>query len=98
HALAAEAALPARDDVLVVDVVGHLAPQRAQDRRGRPGDTGTETAAHVVRDHVRREQPPVAEVAQLAVERQRLLLEYVEGGAADLTPQPRLDGRRVPGG
>src|SRR5205807_3236529 len=95
-ALAPEAALPARDDVLVVDVVGDLAAQRAQDRLGGPGDARTEAATHVVGHHVRRKQHPVAEVAQLAVERQRLFLEHVERGAADVALQQRLDQRRLP--
>src|SRR5262249_25952851 len=95
HALAAEAALPARDHFLVVDVVGNLAPEGGQDRLGRPGDAGAQAAAGVVGHHVRREQDAVAEIAQLAVERQRLLLAHVERGAADLALQERLDQGRL---
>src|SRR5205823_2956139 len=80
-ARAAEATLPARDDFLVVDVVGDLAAQGPQDGLGRPGDAGAEAAADVVGHHVRREQHPVAEIAQLAVEREWLFLEHVERGA-----------------
>jgi len=97
HAFAREAALPTRDHFLVVDVVGYVAPERAQDRLGRPGDPGAETATDVVRDDVGREQDAVAEVTKLAIERQRLLLEDIERGAADLALQQRLAPRRRSG-
>src|SRR6266508_5727533 len=95
YALAAEATLPARDYLFVVDVVGHFTAQGAKNRLGRPLDARAEPASHVGRDHVGREQHLVAEVAQLAVERQRLLLEHVERGAADLSLEQGLDERRL---
>src|SRR5919204_6494116 len=41
HARAAEAALPARNDLLVEDVIRHFAAERAQHRLRGPPDAGT---------------------------------------------------------
>src|SRR5438093_7970013 len=67
HAPAAEAALPARDHLAVVDVVWHVAAQGVQHGLRRPADAGAEPAAHVRRNHVGSQQDLVAEIAELAV-------------------------------
>src|SRR5207248_10843302 len=77
HRAPAEALLPARDDLFVVDVVRNLPPQRKQDGLGAPFDAGLEAAAEVAGDHVRREQYLVPELPEPAARRERLVLEDV---------------------
>ena len=62
QALAAEAALPLLDDLLVVHVIGHLAAQGGQDRASGPDHAGVEAAALVGGDHVGRHDHFVAEL------------------------------------
>src|SRR6266545_7003962 len=64
HAGAAEALAPARQHVLVVDIVRDAALERGDDRARRPVDTLAQLAAFRIGRRVRRQQHPVAELAQ----------------------------------
>src|SRR5262249_11981877 len=83
HTCAAEALLPARDDLPVVDVVRDAALERGHDRTHRPFDALPQFAAFRIRRGMRRQQHAVAELAQRGIDWQRFFLESVDGGAAD---------------
>src|SRR5215469_17440101 len=86
---AAEAFLPAWDDLSIVDVVGN-APLESGDHGARgPVHALPQLATLGVGRRMRRKQHPVAKLAQRRVRRQRLLLEGIDSGAADA---PLRDG------
>src|SRR5262249_49808144 len=80
---------PARDDLSVVDVVRNATLERRDHRARGPGYALPQLASLGVGGGVGREQYAVAELAQGRIRGQRLVLEGIDGGAADA---PLVDG------
>src|SRR2546426_4568559 len=91
NALAAESALPTRNNFLVVNIVSHLTAQGSENRFRSHYDTGFQTAANVGRDHVGRKKHFVPQCPERALQRKRLILKDVQRCPSNLPLLQRLD-------